>query len=48
MADDDIEIVIEDDPRTSDSFPLKVNGKLCRAIRDERIWGRLPDPDLVW
>ena len=34
--------------RTSDSFPLKVNGKLCRAIRDERIWGRLPNPDLVW
>ena len=34
--------------RASDSFPLKVNGKLCRAIRDERIWGRLPAPDLVW
>ena len=34
--------------RTSNSFPLKVNGKLCRAIRDDRIDGRVPDPDMIW
>jgi len=34
--------------RASDGFPLKVNGKICRAVKDDRIWGRLPDPDIVW
>jgi co-chaperonin GroES (HSP10) len=34
--------------RTSNSFPLKINGKICRVIRDDRIDGRVPDPDMVW
>ena len=34
--------------RTSDSFALKINGKLCRVIDDDKIKGTLPDPDMVF
>ena len=34
--------------RASDSFALKVNGKLCRAIKDNLISGRAPHPDMVY
>jgi co-chaperonin GroES (HSP10) len=34
--------------RTSDSLAFRLNGKLCRAVYDTDIRGRLPHPDLVW
>jgi co-chaperonin GroES (HSP10) len=34
--------------KTSDSFSITVNGKLCRVIDDNLIRGSLPEPDMVW
>ena len=34
--------------RTSDSLAFRLNGKLCRAVNDTDIRGKLPHPDMVW
>ena len=34
--------------RLSESRAISVNGKLCRLVDDNKIDGRIQDPDMVW
>src|SRR5271163_2857489 len=34
--------------KPSDGQALNVNGKICRAISDNLIRGKIPNPDMVW